>query len=119
MVANISCPFSSFTLNIALDKASTMVPSCLMSACLAIQFWERKDRHKSLNCEKLRRNLSFGGQVGKYGRKGAKAALLPGQFYLGHGIIMILEFMDTYRMVHVPPVLPIPHLKRGKIAFFR
>src|SRR5690348_11651401 len=37
MVAKISCPFSSFTLNIALDKASTIVPSCLINGCFDIQ----------------------------------------------------------------------------------
>jgi hypothetical protein len=38
MVARISCPFSSFTLNIALLRASIMTPSCLMRACFAILF---------------------------------------------------------------------------------
>jgi hypothetical protein len=42
MVARISCPFSSFTLNIALLKASVIIPSCLMSACLAILFGRAK-----------------------------------------------------------------------------
>jgi len=37
MVAKISCPFSSFTLNIAFDKASTIVPSCLINGCFDIQ----------------------------------------------------------------------------------
>src|SRR5690606_1571787 len=30
------CPFSNSTLNIALDNASTIVPSCSMDVCLAI-----------------------------------------------------------------------------------
>jgi hypothetical protein len=36
MVASISCPFSSFTRNIALDRASTITPSCLINGCLDI-----------------------------------------------------------------------------------
>jgi hypothetical protein len=44
MVASISCPFSSFTLNIALDKASMIVPSCLIRGCFDIIFSERKGR---------------------------------------------------------------------------
>ena len=36
MWAVISCPFSSSTRNIALLKASTIVPSCSIAACLAI-----------------------------------------------------------------------------------
>src|SRR5690606_27751656 len=36
MVAKISCPFSSLTRNIALDKASRITPSCLIKDCFAI-----------------------------------------------------------------------------------
>src|SRR5258706_653387 len=52
MVASISWPFSSFTLNIALERASMIVPSCLIRGCFDIYFWVCKDRRNDPKKEK-------------------------------------------------------------------
>src|ERR1700741_1680834 len=52
MVASISWPFSSFTLNMAFERASMIVPSCLIRGCFDIYFWGRKDRRITLKKEK-------------------------------------------------------------------
>jgi hypothetical protein len=41
----------------------------------------------------------------------------PDQIYLGHSMIMILKLMHTQGLRNMPPILPIPHLKIGKIPF--
>jgi hypothetical protein len=63
MVASISCPFSSFTLNMALDKASMIVPSCLIRGCFDIIFSECKGR--SIRSKKEITPIIFRGYVEK------------------------------------------------------
>src|SRR5664279_82219 len=112
MVARISCPFSSFTLNIALDSASTIDPSCLMSACLAIDFGsakiillgERIKFHRINIRPRLNRHIERQKTL-------KKGYLHPAKVHFGHLAIEILEFMDPYRMVNMTPVFPIPDFK--------
>jgi hypothetical protein len=40
------------------------------------------------------------------------------QIHLSHLVIMILQLMHTQRIMDLPMILPIPHLKLGKIPFF-
>ena len=42
---------------------------------------------------------------------------LPDQVDLRHPMEMILQPMNSQWLRHMPPILPIPHLKIGKIPF--
>ena len=42
---------------------------------------------------------------------------LPHQVDLRHLVEMVLQVVHRYRLRHMPPVLPIPHLKIGEFPF--
>src|SRR3984893_17875183 len=133
MVARISCPFSSFTLNIALDNASVIVPSCLMSACFAILFgcakiWEWPENMKSTAVFPFLGIDQAPGLKGPMGecRSGLLKGMIcrawfsgcgTGQIHLGHLQIMVLQVMNVNWSFQVAAIFPVPHFEFVKFTF--